>query len=317
MSFTVAHLSDWHTSSLEGAPLAPLLSKRMLGWLSWQWKRRYRHRPEILEALFRDLRGQAADHVAVTGDLTNIALEQEFAAAAGTLKALGEPDWVSLVPGNHDSYVSVSPERGWDLWAPYLCSDHRVPPGGGLEALPAAERAAARAPQPEAFPTLRVRGEIAFVGLCSALPTPWFFANGKLGEAQCARLRSLLRALGERGLCRIVMLHHPPDPATLSARRRLSDGGALLQVLEDAGAELVLHGHRHRTLRGSVPGPSAPIPVVGVCSSSELGSKPGKRARYHLYEIERSATGFEVAMRARGYDPESGEFVDEGSLPPA
>jgi 3',5'-cyclic AMP phosphodiesterase CpdA len=61
----------------------PLLGKRALGWLSWKLRRRHAHRSEVLEALIADLRKTAPDHVAVTGDLTNVSLEDEFGAARG------------------------------------------------------------------------------------------------------------------------------------------------------------------------------------------------------------------------------------------
>ena len=121
--FTLAHATDWHTTALRGAGAAPFFSKRFFGWLSWNIRRHRLHRPEVLEALFVDLQEQAPDHVAITGDLTNVALPQEFEEAARLLQRLGPPEWVSAIPGNHDAYVAVDPARSWDLWAPYLASD--------------------------------------------------------------------------------------------------------------------------------------------------------------------------------------------------
>ena len=64
------------------------------------------HRSDVLEAIMRDLRSERPDHVAVTGDLVNIALPAEFEHARRWLEALGPPADVSLVPGNHDAYVA-------------------------------------------------------------------------------------------------------------------------------------------------------------------------------------------------------------------
>lgn len=297
--FTLAHLSDWHATSLDGSRVRDFLNKRFLGWLSWQVRRHRVHQPRVLEALLEDVVRQAPDHVALTGDLTNVALEVEFEQARRWLDRLGDPARVSLVPGNHDAYVALPRARSWDRWAPFLRSDAARGP----------------APGPEDFPTLRVRGELAVVGLCSAVPSPPFLATGRLGAAQVERLREQLRSLGRRGLCRVVLVHHPPIDEDLAPRRRLVDSAALRSAIRDEGAELVLHGHRHRTFVGRIPGPERPVPVVGVRSASDIGAKEHKRAQYHLYAIERSdAGGWSVRARVRGWSPGEGHVVEEGEL---
>ena len=239
---------------------------------------------------------QQPDHVAVTGDLTNVALEHEFERASQLLARLGTPDWVSLVPGNHDSYVAVTMERSWNLWREYMRSD-----SDDSEHAPN---------DPVSFPTLRIRGEVALVGLCSALPTPLFQATGTLGSAQLSRLGPLLAELRERELCRVVLVHHPITHKAISPRRRLTDSRALEAVLEGEGADLVLHGHRHRTMIDHTRGPDGDIPVVGVRSASDIGESEEKRAQYHLYEIERSGgSRYQVSLCSRDYDPASGGFV--------
>ena len=306
--FTLGHLSDWHATPLAGAGVSEFLNKRIFGWLSWNVKRGRVHRPEVLEALFDDVQRQAPDHVAITGDLTNVALEQEFVEAARWLERLGAPDWVSVIPGNHDAYVRVVHEHGWQHWSRYVASD----PAEGGSVSPAG---------PDDFPTLRVRGPVALVGVCSAIPTPPFMATGRVGDAQLARLETLLAALRDRGLCRVVLLHHPPNDEDVVPRRRLGDSARLREVLGRVGAELVLHGHRHRTILRSITGPEGEIPVVGVRSSSDVGSHEYKRAQYHIYRIERAPSGpelgpgrFAIQLATRGYDPQTGAFVSEGSV---
>ena len=87
--FTLAHVSDWHATSLLGAPARALATKRFWGWQSWHRSRRKRHLPEVLSCLLADVREQQPDHVVVTGDLTNVALEQEFVVK--DLRILGGP----------------------------------------------------------------------------------------------------------------------------------------------------------------------------------------------------------------------------------
>lgn len=307
--YTLAHLSDWHVTSLAGCRLRDLANKRFLGWVSWRQRRRHWHRPEVLRALFKDLKRQAPDHVAVTGDLTNVALAQEFETAAQLLAELGPPAWISLVPGNHDAYVEVPRETAWDLWAEYMVSD---------DALEERESTSAGlvAPTSEEFPTVRIRGPVALVGACSALPTPPGYACGRLGPAQLERLASTLAELRARELCCVVLIHHPVVDEGFTPRRRLVDSAAFRSVLEDVGADLVLHGHGHRSLRSEIAGPEGPIPVVGVRSSSHTEEHENRRAQYHLFGIERAAVSsgarFRFRLATRGYEAASGGFVAEG-----
>jgi hypothetical protein len=57
-------------------------------------------------------------------------------------------------------------------------------------------------------------------------------------------------------------------------------------VLARHGAELVLHGHDHERALFTLPGPRAPIPVVGVPSASEAPPGEHDPAGYNLYRID-------------------------------
>ena len=77
--FVLAHLSDLHMAHTPR--LVELAGKRGLGFINWQRGRKYIHRRETLDAITRDLKAIAADHIAVTGDLVNLSLPVEYAAA--------------------------------------------------------------------------------------------------------------------------------------------------------------------------------------------------------------------------------------------
>jgi 3',5'-cyclic AMP phosphodiesterase CpdA len=303
--FVLAHLSDLHATPVRLQSVREILNKRALGWLSWKLRRRDEHRAAVLDALVDDLARVAPDHIAVTGDLTNLGLASEFEAALRWLGRLGGPSRVSVVPGNHDSYVSSPQAASWEPWAPYLtgrASGGGEPPeaGGSVE-----------------FPSVRVRGPVALVGLSSARASALFQATGRVGRDQRERLEAVLRELAGQGLCRVVLIHHPPLADAVSPRRRLTDAPELAAVFARAGAELVLHGHMHRGHLGSLQGPHGPIPVVCVPSSSAVGRRrPERRARYHLYRIERetgaTAPRFRVSCSVRGFDGGAARFLPEG-----
>jgi 3',5'-cyclic AMP phosphodiesterase CpdA len=301
--FSLGHLSDLHATPVVVENPFHLLNKRFFGWLSWRIRRRHFHRTVVVDALMDDLRDAPIDHLVVTGDLTNLSLASEFGAAQEQLKRLGDARDVSIVPGNHDAYVRVAQSASWNLWSDYFESDD-------------SETVVESSDPRDRFPTLRIRGPLAVVGLCSALPTRLFDATGTLGDAQLERLERMLHGLSERDLCRVVSIHHPVSEGATHPRRWLRDAESLRGVIGRVGAELVVHGHNHRTLVAAIDGPNGSIPVVGVRSASDIGQRPERRAQYHVYEIERNLGSgdprFRIVLRIRGYDPGSGRFRAEG-----
>jgi 3',5'-cyclic AMP phosphodiesterase CpdA len=300
--FSLGHLSDLHATPVVVENPLHLLNKRFFGWLSWRIRRQRYHRTSVVDALLDDLSHAPIDHLLVTGDLTNLSLVSEFDAARERLKQLGDPRDVSIVPGNHDAYVRVAQSASWNLWSDYFESDEPQIGTGVSD------------PRDQ-FPTLRIRGPLAVVGLCSALPTRLFNASGTLGDAQLDRLERMLQRLAESDLCRVISIHHPITVGSTHSRRWLTDARSLREVVGRAGADLVVHGHNHRTLVEEIAGPEGAIPVVGVRSASDIGQRQERRAQYHVYEIERNSTAvgprFKIVLRIRGYDPDSGRFSSE------
>ena len=284
----LAHLSDLHITPPSWRSVGEISPKRVLGALSWGLRRRHEHRPEVLEALLRDLESTAPDRVLVTGDVTNQGLPREIEVGRQWLERLGGPERVFLVPGNHDVYVPGSARAIAADWGPFLAGD-------GL-------------PIGEERVRVRVTDGIALIGVDSALATSAGLATGRIGRIACLRLERCLRALGRRGLQRVVMLHHPPWTQGIAGRRALEDAAALQHVLARAGAELVLHGHVHRLVFTRLTGPRCAIPVIGVPSASARGARGSDcRARYHLLRPLRDGVW---ACRARVLDPTSGRFEE-------
>jgi 3',5'-cyclic AMP phosphodiesterase CpdA len=294
--FRLAHISDPHLGPLPPVSPRELMNKRFFGWLSWVRRRRSLHLPAVLGALAEDLKVLAADHIVVTGDLTNIALPGEFSQVAEWLGTLGSPANISVIPGNHDAYVAVPWAHSLAKWQPFMAGEDGEAGDG-----------------PESFPYVRYRGPLAIVGLSSAQPTPLFQAHGTLGAAQLARLGPLLRRLGQEGRFRVVMLHHPPSLEGIARRKRLVDAAAFRQVIAEAGAELVLHGHDHTFGREVIEGRDGPVPVLGIPSASAAASGKKPLAHYQLYSIAKGGNGWDVEVMARGYDPASGRFMETRS----
>src|ERR1044072_4024298 len=102
-AFTLAHLSDPHLAPLPAPRLTELIGKRAFGYLNWTRNRQRFYRREVLDALVKDLQAGRPDHIALPGDLVNIALQAELAPARAWLQRLGTPEHVTVVPGHHDA----------------------------------------------------------------------------------------------------------------------------------------------------------------------------------------------------------------------
>ena len=163
---------------------------------------------------------------------------------------------------------------------------------------------------------MKVREGVALIGVCSGVPRAPFIASGRLGHVQREALEQRLAEAGTRGLFRVVMIHHPPritDPGG-HIGRGLTDHLGFGKVIRRHGAELILHGHNHKLFVDSLPGPTKPVPVVGVPSASAIKGKPGNRAGYHLFTIEGEGSSARIDLRARGLLPGKEMIGDLGPI---
>jgi 3',5'-cyclic AMP phosphodiesterase CpdA len=276
--FVLAHLSDPHLAPLPRPRIAELASKRVTGYLNWVRKRRAVHRSDVLAAIVRDLVSERPDHIAVTGDLVNIALPGEFENARRWLDQLGRPADVSVVPGNHDAYVSAGDALRLRHWAPYTAGDTTL--------------------RGDAFPFLRIRGPVALIGVSTAVPTPPFMATGRLGTYQIARMMELLAANAAQ--FRVVLIHHPPHTVPKSHVKRLVDAAAFRKAIAFAGAELVIHGHDHVRSLSYIDAHHGRVPVIGVPSASAALGLDHDPAGYNLYRIDERPGAWTCEVERRG-----------------
>ena len=298
-SITLAHLSDPHIACMENITARDLVSKRLFGYLRWKLHRGAEHGSSVLSALQSDLTQTQPDHIAVTGDLTHLGLSAEYKKARQWLQGLGAPSQVTVIPGNHDAYVKIIWHQTMAHWTDYMISD--TPRKDDQKAIHTAN----------IFPSLRIRGCIAIIGVSTARPSAPHLAVGSIGAGQLQNLETILARTAQKQLYRVVMIHHPPTPGIVSWRKRLTDAADLRSLLEQYGAELILHGHAHRTLHNYLPTPTGNIPVMGVPSISALGRTPERRARYNIYHITPGTDGWKVRLEVRIYSPEENCFIRE------
>ncbi|MFI5010825.1 MAG: metallophosphoesterase family protein [Hyphomicrobiales bacterium] len=287
--FRLAHLSDPHLGPLPAVRLRELIGKRLTGYANWRLRRRDKQDMAVLAALIADVKAQHPDHIAVTGDFANIGLASEFATTRRFLESLGTPEKVTAIPGNHDVYVAGSAEALTPAIGPWMRSDGEAQPS---------------------FPFLKRRGRVALIGLSTGVPTPFFVAAGRLGAPQIERLDALLANLATERAIRIILIHHPPHERGAGRLRHLTDGARLRATLARRGCEAVLHGHNHRASLASLPGPSAPIPVIGAPSASAHPSRSHRPGWWQIDIDEEAPAEKAVSARLRGYDRANACFAE-------
>jgi len=280
----IAHLSDLHVLDLAGVSWTRFVNKRLTGLVNLRGWRKDAHPTALAERLVKTLVDDPVDHVVVTGDLTNLALESELAAARRVLEPLGGYTKLSVVPGNHDVYTGGA-ERArrferyfgdW-MWAPS---------------------------EPQDYPWLKLIGtdeRVALLGFGSAVARLPLLAMGVVAKPQLARLRSLGSQLS--GTFPIALVHHNLHARGFrkDAMHGLTNRDAFLDTCRDVGVKLVLHGHTHVSHRFVRDG----MDVIGSGSSTWSSTHPDHVARFNVYHVN---GGRLSSVEVRRYDHESERF---------
>src|SRR6476620_1184611 len=140
---TIAHRSDPHLAPLPEPRWSELIGKRVTGYVNWQRKRRFIHDPAVLSAVAADVRAQAPDHIAVTGDVANFSLPAEFRRGRDWLGSRGSAQDVTFALGTHDMFGREAGALAARQWGADMSDDDGE---GG-------------------FPFIRRRGNVALIGL--------------------------------------------------------------------------------------------------------------------------------------------------------
>lgn len=292
----IAHVSDLHVLSPTGVELRRVLfDKRVTGYVNLLSKRGRVYRRDYLIAVLAAAAADS-DHVVVTGDITNLSLEAEYAEAVVLLQQIARTTEVTVIPGNHDIYLpaTLRERRFPHHFSPFMQSD--LPELG--RDLPAGH-----------FPCVKLRGPVAIIGLSSAVPRPPFVSAGYLGHDQ---LDALTRILGHPEVARrtpVVLVHHSPFDSRIrfeQLRGGLVDARSFRRALQPIAHGLVLYGHLHERLHAQLGTTHGVLDVV--CATAAALDHPSDRIRaaYNVYEIEDD--GRVGAMEAKVFQPRTRTF---------
>jgi 3',5'-cyclic AMP phosphodiesterase CpdA len=222
----LAHLSDLHLLERDhhkrrGMPL------RRLQFLSTGAPLDAEARLQRAAAALQQARRLGADHVLLTGDLTEDGVDTQFEVLAEALDRSGWPtDCVTMVPGNHDGYVDGT------AFARAL--------EGPMRAY--RETSAANA--------LTILPGAVIVPVSTMLEEQWFArSRGVVRDADVARVRRLASDAISRDRAVVVAQHHPPSRHPLLPVEWW-DGTCNALAMRDLMLERtrvhVVHGHIHR-----------------------------------------------------------------------
>jgi Icc protein len=222
----LAHLSDLHL--LERKHHArPSYSRKRLWLLSAGAPLDAQARMQQAAACLQAVRRSGADHLLITGDLTEDGVGAQFEVLAEVLHASGiDPECVTLVPGNHDGYAE---------------------PGAFARALSGPLRAFRKTSGPGARSVLP--GAV-IAPLSTMIEGQWFTqSRGLVRGEDVLAVRRLASDSISRGRAVVVAQHHPPSHHALPPIEwvdGVKNAAAMRDLVLERMRVHVLHGHVHR-----------------------------------------------------------------------
>jgi 3',5'-cyclic AMP phosphodiesterase CpdA len=282
--------------------------------------------PDLLQSISTDLASmnQRYDNVllAITGDLTLAGADGEFTAARTLVEGLAKQavlgaqitvDKIFIVPGNHDvRYKETGHEAFWKGYYNFYRDLYGSTPGRELQ-------------KPDAERFCKVHDFAEKLGLI-VLELATCHHNHKetidlqrgfIDQQDLMHLETQLKmidATAAKNAVKVALLHHHPVliPAFAEPGRNYDavvNSGLLLNLLNDFGFHLVLHGHKHNphsfvydATCGWYKNNDAPMLIVagGSAGSEELPEATGNS--YNLINIRHNfeANETRVQVTTRG-----------------
>jgi len=258
--------------------MTSLLGRRLFGAVNLVLLRHRVHSTEVVRAAVDAVAGQDVDHTVITGDLTNLALDEEFDLAREVVDQLGGFTELTVVPGNHDYYAPDAVRaRRFERWFGHTLWDRGQPQ--------------------DEWPAIKDLGTVVLVAVRSATSPPPMCAYGRVGREQGEAAARAVTSARAEGKAAVVLMHHNLHRRGVAAEAtgRLLDRELVSDLLGRSGASLVLHGHDHREHEMVItgPGPGPGTPVVGCGSSSVVQSSGLWTGRFNIYDFEDGKVGIE------------------------
>lgn len=242
-------------------------------------------KPEVTAALLQVAQEVQPDIAILSGDVTQRARRDQFAAARRFLDALAAP--VKLViPGNHDIPLFNIFAR---VFNPY--GNYRRVFGSDLE------------PQFS-------NQDVMVIGVNAT--RPWRHADGEVSAKQIARISQKLQRASP-GQLRIVAVHQPVFVERASDKENLLHGHQqAIKAWADAGADLILSGHIHlaymRNLGETFPDVTRSLWTISAGTAVSSRIREGKPNSVNLIRYE-SKQARNCQVERWDFDTASSRFI--------
>jgi len=201
--------------------------------------------PDLLVRSIREINDYEPTAVVISGDLTNAGYRQEYEQAAEYIERF-RCENLMVIPGNHDSrnvgYIHFERHFG------------------------------------ERYSVIEFE-EAIMVGVDSSEPD---LNDGRVGREHYDFIRESFARAGEK--LKIFVIHHHliPIPGTGRERNIIFDAGDVLELLAEAGVDLVLSGHKHVPHSWRLED----MFVVNAGTASTTRLRGDTRPCYNVIEIE-------------------------------
>jgi 3',5'-cyclic AMP phosphodiesterase CpdA len=219
---------------------------------------------EALAEIERVVAEERPDALVCTGDVTQRATREQYAAAEQWFGRFEIPVW--LDPGNHDMPY-------YNLWERFRR------PYGRYERLHAAV----------AVPHFETE-DLVLVPLRTTVRSQrrWPWSDGVVKPGALAETLATLGRLGEDGRLRIVTAHHPLHGPRPDGPSPTIGGHEAFARLAAAGMDAIMTGHVHRPFseRRQIDGHSAQVIGAGTISTR---LRDGAPPSYNVLTVERAA----------------------------
>ena len=307
----ILHMTDVHFH-LPPRPLE-VLSKRFLGLTNLYALGRVHHfdAAALVGRAIEDALQQDADLFVMTGDVTALASESEFAFARRAFQPIIDALPCVFVPGNHDAYTRDSQRTG-------RMERHFGDLMKGGEWDPEARRWTGPDISPGAQAPWPVRARIGDVDVVATNPCrPVLRSTGRYPDGAIRRAEALVAEARAAGRQAIYLMHYPPLWSDGRPYDRpghdLVNNAEVLESFGRAPPHLVLHGHNHTCWRTALPVPGGAVPVFNCGTTSAVSPLADRTAGYFVYELEggvlRSATRRMLLAGAADWQDHPSDFA--------
>lgn len=257
----IVHISDLHFPTM--IPFFSLKGKSIIGYANYFLRRRKKHDLTLIQNLISYIKNLEYDALIISGDLTNVSEDREFAAARSWLDPILDTR-TFIIPGNHDRYKkeSLHPESKFEKYF--------------SEFIGTSESS-------EFYIRKKMIQGTAFIGWDSNRPLPIAKANGYLDPKIPSETFKII------GNDYFLVCHHPlwnPGNYLESNGHKMVNRREIAELLLEKPPLIYFHGHSHSNWV-KAPGKLAPYYILNSASSTRF-SDSSHACGFHIVNVRDS-----------------------------